>query len=547
MMKKILICLFLAPNLVFGATSDFQVSYIPYDDTTPPTTPTLLSVIPVAYSQIDVAWSASIDDMVLAGYVVLRDGNPIATTSQLTFSDSGLSASTTYSYQVYAFDNFFNISTTSNALATTTLEAPIIPPVIDYNNKSEGKSGGLISPLELISFQTFVEKNKIKFSWTTNRPARFSLRWGETGDSVDGYVENEVFKEKQETVIYNLKPDTEYFFELIGIDTGGREVVLKKDSIKTKAEEKKNLVQNVLRFTAETINETEVFLTWQLPLIPNLQEVRVVKNPYYWPTSPNDGEIIYEGLKTSFLDKVGLKNDDVQYYTIFVITGEGDWSSGAVAVVRKSANNLPIIPDNKSDLKPTESQATTSEDNKKDSDGLITDELAGLKLNFGDIKVVQNGKEYSFLEERILLTYKDPFLLSIKKESLPTHLKIIIATLVDPTNHSYSYSFIVKLNEDKTAYEAVLAPLHTLGISSLQIEVFDLENKTIGHYKKQIDFVVGDTKNTTKEESSFFSDKVFSSIFLPVIFLFCLIVLIFFFLILIKRRREEEENEQEEG
>lgn len=545
MMKKLLIWLFLVPNLVFGATSDFQVSYIPYDDVTPPTTPTLVSVIPVAFSQIDLVWSASTDDMMLSGYVVLRDGNPVATTSQLTFSDVSLSASTTYTYEVYAFDSAFNVSTTSNSLSTTTLEAPP-PPENEEEDRSSKRtsssgSGGVL-PLELIAFKTTSGETEVSFDWTTNRIARFSLRWGETRDLSDGYVENDVLKDKQKTTIYNLKPDTEYFFELVGIDNKGRTTVLRQDSIKTEAEVKKGYVQNVSRFTAMVVDELGVLLSWRLPEIQDLQKVRLVKNHYSWPTSINDGEVIYEGLKSSFLDKDGLKNRDTQYYTIFVINDEGEWSSGAIVTARRYSS---IITDYGSDgsLSDDKPQATTTEEERggevKVEEG---DDWGKLKLGFRDIEIIQNSREYSFVDERITLSYKDSFLIRIKREALPPHLKIIIATLVDPTNHSYSYSFIVKLNEDKTAYETVLAPLQTLGISSLQVEVIDLENKTIGHYKKQIDFIIGNDEVDSSEENSVFTGGMFCQIFLPIILIFLIISLFFFFIILAKRRREEEEE-----
>jgi len=538
MIKKFLIWFFLIPNLALGASNDFIVEYKPYDDVLPPTTPTLLSAIPVTHTQINLAWSASIDDMGSINYKVLRDGNPVIDTTQLSFSDSGLLASTTYTYEVYAYDNSGNISTTSNAISTTTLAEPPPPPIDEGNGNGGGKksggSGGIL-PLELVDLQVSSKKTEINFKWETNHLARFILRWGETTEFPDGFIEGDIYKEKHETEIYNLKPNTEYFFELTGIDSIGKTVVLKVGSEKTKAEEKKKPVQNVLRFSAEVQNQTEVFLSWQLPLIPDLKGVRVVKNPYFWPTTIDDGEVIYEGLKTNFLDKEGLKNSNSQYYTIFVLTSEGEWSSGAVVTIRKNR-----VEEKENEVEKNDSKGGEKE--KVDIDSK-EDDLYGLKLNFEDIKVVQDGEEFSFFSDRILLSYKESFLISIKKDALPPHLKIIIATLVDPTNHNFSYSFILKLNKEKTAYEAVLAPLQTLGISSLQIEVIDLENKTIGRYKKQLDFVVGENKTPVEESAVFFPDKVFSSVFLPIVSIFFFIILIIFFLVFIKRRREKEEME----
>jgi hypothetical protein len=70
-------------------------------DTTPPTTPTATAISP---SQITVSWTASTDNIGVAGYRILRNGIEIARPSATTYTDSGLSGGTQYSYTVSAFD-----------------------------------------------------------------------------------------------------------------------------------------------------------------------------------------------------------------------------------------------------------------------------------------------------------------------------------------------------------------------------------------------------------------------------------------------------------
>jgi len=53
-------------------SQDFTFKVLVGDDVTPPGTPTLLSVEPVAATQIDVTWSAVTDNFLLGGYVLLR-------------------------------------------------------------------------------------------------------------------------------------------------------------------------------------------------------------------------------------------------------------------------------------------------------------------------------------------------------------------------------------------------------------------------------------------------------------------------------------------
>ena len=94
----------LCPVFAQVDSSQFIISFWGGADTTPPPTPTINSATPTTDTQIDIVWGAVVDDMALAGYVVFRDGVPVATTTLTNYSDTGLLASTTYSYTVRAFD-----------------------------------------------------------------------------------------------------------------------------------------------------------------------------------------------------------------------------------------------------------------------------------------------------------------------------------------------------------------------------------------------------------------------------------------------------------
>ena len=84
-------------------------------DTQPPSTPTGLSARAVSSSEIDIAWTASIDNVAVTSYVIYRDGQVVATVSgtETSFDDPNLNASTTYRYNVQALDSAGNPSGTS--------------------------------------------------------------------------------------------------------------------------------------------------------------------------------------------------------------------------------------------------------------------------------------------------------------------------------------------------------------------------------------------------------------------------------------------------
>lgn len=89
-------------------------------DTEAPTAPTELTASPVSSSRIDLGWTASTDNVGVAGYYVYRNGKQVADVSGTSYSDTGLSASTTYRYRVAAYDAAGNVSTMSTSASATT-------------------------------------------------------------------------------------------------------------------------------------------------------------------------------------------------------------------------------------------------------------------------------------------------------------------------------------------------------------------------------------------------------------------------------------------
>jgi len=87
----------------------------------PPTVPTGLTATAVSSSQINLSWNASTDSTgTLAGYKIFRGGTQVATSTTTSFQDTGLAASTTYSYTAAAFDTGGNTSAQSSAASATT-------------------------------------------------------------------------------------------------------------------------------------------------------------------------------------------------------------------------------------------------------------------------------------------------------------------------------------------------------------------------------------------------------------------------------------------
>ena len=98
-------------------------------DTTAPDQVTGLTVVAASSSQLDLTWNSN-TEADLEYYNVYRDGIVIATTSTNSFSDTELSALTTYHYSVSAVDTSGNEGDVSDVLSATTLETPPTPEII---------------------------------------------------------------------------------------------------------------------------------------------------------------------------------------------------------------------------------------------------------------------------------------------------------------------------------------------------------------------------------------------------------------------------------
>ena len=106
-------------------------------DTEDPTIPQNLNATASSHSQINLSWNASTDNVAITGYRIFRNGTEIVTTAATTYNDTGLAASSTYTYTVLAYDAAGNSSNQSTSATATTLppsgdtEAPTVPQNLD--------------------------------------------------------------------------------------------------------------------------------------------------------------------------------------------------------------------------------------------------------------------------------------------------------------------------------------------------------------------------------------------------------------------------------
>lgn len=92
----------------------------PVGDTTPPSTPNGVSVSNEADNSVLLSWNASSDNVGVTGYNIFVDGASAGSVTGTSATINGLTACTTYSFTVSAFDAAGNTSGTGSASGTTT-------------------------------------------------------------------------------------------------------------------------------------------------------------------------------------------------------------------------------------------------------------------------------------------------------------------------------------------------------------------------------------------------------------------------------------------
>jgi hypothetical protein len=189
-------------------------------DTTAPTSPASLSATPVSQSQINLSWTASTDNVGVTGYTVYRGGAQVGTTTLRTYSDSGLAASTTYTYTVDAFDAAGNHSVKSASVSAAT------------------QSGGTDTQAPAISAvaASNITNRSATITWTTNEPSTSQVEYGQTTSYGSLTTLDPTLVASHTVVVPGLAANTFYNYRVRSKDAAGNERVGSNNSFTTAAD-----------------------------------------------------------------------------------------------------------------------------------------------------------------------------------------------------------------------------------------------------------------------------------------------------------------------
>jgi len=165
-----------------------------------PEAPTDLVATATAPDRVELEWSASVSDVGVSFYRIIRDGDEVATTGSTTYLDTGLEPDTEYQYRISAVDSLGQESELSAPASATTPVEPGPPP-----------------PRNLLVTPT--GSTQIDVTWeppeTSTHPIQ-GYRVYRDGE-VLGFVVTTAFADT------GLSPDTEYAYAVSSVDDRGVE------------------------------------------------------------------------------------------------------------------------------------------------------------------------------------------------------------------------------------------------------------------------------------------------------------------------------------
>lgn len=235
--------------------------------------------------------------------------------------------------------------------------------------------------------------------------------------------------------------------------------------------EEKDLVANVLNFRAVP-GDSHATLSWVNPKEEDFSSVRIQRGLDTYPSGPKIGDNIYEGRDTDFVD-LGLVNNQVYFYTIFVISGSGLASSGSIAQARPAA---PSLLDPYKETSPLSAWIITTE--------------AAPKAAAKKEKIELSDFSYYFLFDKhpVKIGLSDLKQLHVVKNSLLL-FEISADIFVKPVNvitlSNSESSYLMKLLPDKNKYQVVISAPQNKGDFELRL-IIVYQDKTISDLKTRL-------------------------------------------------------------
>jgi len=318
-----------------------------------PGTPTSFSATAVSESQVDLSWSAPSSDggSAITGYQIYRDATLISSPTGTSYSNTGLSPETSYTYTVYAVNANGSSISPATASATTqvggktiifngSVNVAVYPKIwngsswVTSSTKSWNGSAW-VNPV-------FTPTAPQSFTATAASSTQINLSWALPSSIGGGNITSYTLK-RGATTIYT-GPNTSFNDTGLSFATNYSYTVLATNSIGNgpTASVSRTTLANVpsapQSFTATATSSSAITLSWSAPSSNGGASI----SSY---TVRRNGSIIYTTYppNTSFSDS-GLAGSTTYSYTVAANNSAGEGPTASASATTPSSASVPDAP-----------------------------------------------------------------------------------------------------------------------------------------------------------------------------------------------------------
>lgn len=348
-------------------------------DTTVPTAPGAPVLTVMSSTQINLSWTASTDNVGVAGYRIERCSGSatcttytqIATPGTNSYSDTGLTASTIYRYRVRAVDAAGNLSSYSTATNATTQAPPdTTPPTIS----SIALSG--------------VTASSATITWTTNESSDTQVEYGLTASYGNSTTLNTSMVTSHLATLSGLSAGTLYHYRVRSRDAAGNLGVSPDNILTTQTLPDTTLPSVPAGLSATPTSETQIQLSWTASTDPTGSGQAVSGVSEYQVF--RGGVLIGTTTSTAYLN-TGLSAGTAYSYQVAAVDNAGNTSLrsasvsattpiASLSVQRRIVLILEGAPSNKRDVSGTVEFLNPSDLSSKVYQASITTDTSGHQI-----------------------------------------------------------------------------------------------------------------------------------------------------------------------
>jgi hypothetical protein len=377
----------------------------------------------------------------------------------------------------YASESQFTTTLTigdGSTPTTTPTTTPPITPIVNDGNNTSGSS--ILQIRDLTSAST---QNSSLITFTTNHAAQAKVYWGLTENYELGSVSGIFYNFEHSINLSDLASETRYYYKVEVIDGLGVKVS-ETSSLQTLRDYSFSPLANVSHFEAIP-EENSIMLQWIIPRNRDIESVRIVRSDKFFPRDITDGEIIFEGYAENYLDQ-NVVVGKMYYYALFARDIEGNYSSGVLAQAQIKRDGQIVIPTDITDP----FAGTTILQN--------VDEIIR-NLEFSDFDFIQDGRRIENTESIVTIDGKKDLTVILDYDKVPEILKTIAITLKDSEDDTKVFTFLLRVNKEKTGYVATIGPLGKSGKFKMSIIVLDYKNQGLRRIEGVINALVWEERS----------------------------------------------------